>query len=47
MYSYWGTSAYMFIRTDYGFEVRFGNFGIQITTGGLKKMTDGVNWVNI
>ena len=47
MYSYWGQSAYMFIRTDYGFEVRFGNFGIQVTTSGLKKMTDGVNWVTL
>ena len=47
MYSYWGASAYMYLRTDYGFEVRFGNYGIQITTAGLKKMTDGVNWVTL
>ena len=47
MYSYWGASAYMYLRTDYGFEVRFGNYGIQITTAGLKKMTDGTNWGSI
>lgn len=47
MYSYWGASAYMYLRTDYGFEVRFGNYGIQVTTSGLKKMTDGVNWVTL
>jgi hypothetical protein len=40
-YSYWGASAYLYLRTDFGFQVMFGNYGIQCTTGGLKKTSNG------
>lgn len=41
MYSYWGSSAYMYIRTDYGFEVMFGNYGIKCSESGLQKTSNG------
>ena len=29
------------------FVLRTGNYGLQITPSGLKKMTDGTNWVSL
>lgn len=45
-YSYWGSTAYLYLRTNYGFEVRFGNYGIQVTTAGVKKY-NGSSWVAV
>ncbi len=47
-YSYWGASAYLYLRTDFGFQVMFGSYGIQCTTSGLKKTSNGgSSWTSI
>lgn len=40
-YSYWGTGAYLYLRTDFGFQVMFGSYGIQCTVSGLQKTSNG------
>lgn len=44
LYSYWNIDKYLYFSSTYGFELRFGSYGIQITTNGLKKY-NGTNWV--
>lgn len=47
-YSFWGTSAYLYLRTDFGFQVMFGSYGIQCTTSGLKKTNNGgSSWTSL
>ena len=47
-YSFWGSSAYLYLRTDFGFQVMFGSYGIQCKTGGLKKTYNGGStWTTI
>ena len=40
--SYWATNAYLYMEKDHGFEVRFGNYILQILpVTGMRKSTDG------
>ena len=40
--SYWATNTYLYMEKDHGFEVRFGNYILQILpTVGMRKSTDG------
>jgi hypothetical protein len=40
-YSFWGATSYFYFSSTYGFEVRFGNYGLRATSAGLQKMTTG------
>ena len=42
----WSNSDYIFFRDGYGFEVRFGGFGLKINTNGVFKLKDN-NWIDI
>ncbi len=44
--SRWGSQKYLSFRNEVGFEVRFGNYGLQITEQGLKKLSNG-SWVSM
>lgn len=47
-YSFWGNSAYLYLRTDFGFQVMFGSYGLRCTTGGLQKTSNGgSSWTSI
>lgn len=44
LYSMFGTAKYLYFSKDYGFEVIMGNYGVQVTTSGVKKW-NGSSWV--
>jgi len=48
-YSYWGTDKYLYLRLDYGFEVRFGSYIFQVTsTNGIRKSSNGgSSWTSL
>jgi hypothetical protein len=41
IYSFFDDDKYLYFNAAYGFEVRFGNYGIRITTSGAVKTSDG------
>ena len=47
-YSYFSELEYVYFKSGYGFEVRIEDYGLQITSDGIKKMIAGNNqWVNL
>lgn len=50
-YSYKNSTRYLFFRaandTDDCFEIRLGNYGLQISQTGAKKMTNGMEWIDL
>ena len=47
LFSYWGNTNYLYFKSNYGFELRFGTYGIRATSSGLQKMTNGTSWVTL
>lgn len=44
--SMFGQGSYMYYRNDYGFECRFGVYGLRLTASGLQRLNNGV-WTNL
>lgn len=46
IYSFWDSEAYLYLSSTYGFEVRFGDYGLRVTTTGAQKDV-GSGWENV
>lgn len=44
LYSIFSGGEYIYFKNGYGFEAKAGNYGLQITTSGVKKW-NGSSWV--
>ena len=45
-YSIFSSAEYVYFKEGYGFEVKVGGYGLQVTSGGLKKLISG-SWEDI